>query len=148
MIRSNQIATGFFQNLEADNLSNETSHILADFSDYGISFVSSILQILGYLISLALVQSFEGEHGSLFWRSMMKKCPTLGWAIHVTFGWMYRVFVTPPEGQSHLRIHRRAVWGRWMLAWIRHEDSTIVSHVSIKILIGESKPNIEDTKAV
>ena len=29
-----------------------------------------------------------------------------------------------------------------------HEDSTIVSHVFIKILIGESKPNIEDTKAV
>lgn len=29
-----------------------------------------------------------------------------------------------------------------------HEDSTIVSHASIKILIGESKPNIEDTKAV
>ena len=43
----------------------------------------------------------------------MKKRPTLGWAIHVIFGWMYRLFVTRPEGQSHLRIHRRAVWGRW-----------------------------------
>lgn len=43
----------------------------------------------------------------------MKKRPTLGWAIRVIFGWMYRLFVTRPEGQSHLRIHRRAVWGRW-----------------------------------